>query len=421
MKKTEKIEKILPYDPDFTEKKEPKLNKYYMSVASGYKIAQVLTLLLLVVFLLFMIFANGDQITYDNFKYLLKDIDTVYSSPNADRGNFQSIVYEEQSDMHFALFRGDLAVLGGSKISLFNTAGAQMFSHTALTAAPMLEVSDEYMLAYDLGGKDFRLYNSFTPVLETEADYAVYGADIADNGAFILTTKARESKFSVVYYSAAFIKSAVYYKDKYVMDAAIRGDGEEIAILSMDAVSGEFVSEIMICEKGKDTVKGTVTLEGIFPISIEYIGNDGHFVVICDDRLLFYDAELNQASSYIAKFTVQCVSVTDEGAAAVCSTNSVGSENIVLLFDTEGNIIYNNTVKHHITDLTFAAGRLYLLTSESVIRITLPDGQKDPEAEVTYREGISGAVEILTVDGESAVVCTSSAAYSVFGKDDSLS
>ena len=76
---------------------------YYAHVSASYKIAQRTLLVILVVFILFSVFINRHEITYDNFFYLMKDFS---SAAGNEQNHYETLSYESDSRQKFALYRG---------------------------------------------------------------------------------------------------------------------------------------------------------------------------------------------------------------------------------------------------------------------------------------------------------------------------
>ena len=71
-------------------KEEPTVNRYYMAVSKRYRVARYLTVVLLVVYLLVMLLFYRENITYANFVYLARDLD---SDTQLSIGEYSDITY----------------------------------------------------------------------------------------------------------------------------------------------------------------------------------------------------------------------------------------------------------------------------------------------------------------------------------------
>jgi|GEM_PF-453239 len=394
----------------------PQENKYYLSVSSRYRAAKISTVIMLIVFLIMMLARHRDSITYDNFKYLIRDLDTSYAVTSSSGGSFSSIRYDAQSNMRFTVFRNEIAVAGSSKVALFNNLGTQTLSESAISARPVLKASNKYMLLYDLGGEKITLYNSFTKVLEKSFQYQIYDAEICDSGAFAVLTRSLEAKYEVLFCNGSFTPTARYYKNKYVIDIALSNDGGEIAILSADSTGADFTSELMVCATNSSESKYTYTIDNAFPIAVKFFDN-GSLAAVFDSRIIFYDSDGAKLRQYdTSGGRLSCMDATGKNLVIVLGTNAVNSENNVIIFDTEGNILYNTFEDVKIKDAALTYDRIYLLSTDSVIRVKNYAGTSErDEIDVT---GNALRLLALTDAGREpkkcAVVCTETGAYAVF-------
>ena len=92
-------------------------NPYYAMVARGYQLAQMTFFGLLCAFIILSMLIRADDITYENFFYLFKDIHAAVDSEDI---SFQTLVYNADETQDFATYRGGLAVVGESGLTVFS-------------------------------------------------------------------------------------------------------------------------------------------------------------------------------------------------------------------------------------------------------------------------------------------------------------
>lgn len=420
-KKTQKPKKTRQLQV-YDEERPAAVNEYYIKFSSRFKAAKFASVIILAVFLILMLGKYRSSITYDNFKYLIRDLDTSYSAGGG--GSFSSIRYDAQSNMRFSLFKNELAVVGSSRVSLYSSSGAQTLSEVTISAKPILEVSDKYILLYDLGSYNLTLYNSFTKVLEKTYDSPIFGAEICDSGAFAVITRSLEAKYEILFCNGSFTPVAKYYKNKYVIDVAIRSDGGEIAILSTDSVGGNFSSELMVCQANSKEAKYTYTIDNSYPIAVKYL-DGGKLFVMFDNKMIFYDADGVKVNQYdISGKQPVCMNTNGNRVAAVIGTSIVNSENNIMVFDTDGNILYNDFINIKVKDISVTNDRLYILSTSTAIRVS--DYQNGLAA--SHKDEVSVPGSSLRIIGVSddgreakkcALICTDTAAYNIFDEIES--
>lgn len=392
-------------------------DRYYLFVSDVFKGFKYLCYTVLVLFLIFMISMWRDRLTYDNFKYMLKDLDT--SSADTGSSEYLPIDYDTLTNPDFAFFRGDIAVAGSNRLSLYNSSGNRLYTDTRSISKPVIRTGDKYMLAYDIGGYSYTLYNSFSQLYEGTTSYAITCADIADDGSFLLVTGARDAKYVVSMYNNSFKQIANYYKDKYVTGAYLRRDGSALAIISADSDGGTVAGEVMICDRDAETARAVYTLKGVLPLYAHWF-DDGALAVVCDKGIWFFSADGDMTGSYTAvENGITRAAYCGSMMAVVYSDNIVGSDNTVLVFDSAGDMIYNYTVSERIeaiaiTDAVQIAD-VFTLSSDdaAATRIKRTDsGEVTAETETALLTG--SEKEIIVTDSGAALVCSPSKIKTIF-------
>ncbi|MDD6094991.1 MAG: DUF5711 family protein [Clostridia bacterium] len=351
-------------------------NRYYLAAAGKYRAARYVTVILLAVFLFVMLLFFRENITYSNLMYLVRDLDTDNLS---SAGSFAGITYDGQYAEKFALFKGRIAVAGTTGLTLYDSSGSKEAEYDCSYTNPGLEVSEKYALMYDAGDKSYSVYTSVARVLSEKSDQIIEAASVSDSGYYALLTRSEEAKFLVTVYNGSFKPVTKYYKDKYVIDLALNKTGSEAAIVSAAADNSSVYCEVSMCKIGtEETV--SLNLDGLMPVSARY-ADDGSLFVMCDTALLsFRDGELSWRHDFTG-MTPVCFDINKNTAAVTCSENAVGSVNAVLVFDINGNVLYNITLEHKISaTVTDGESAVYAVGDGKADRIDLSDGSVSSES-----------------------------------------
>lgn len=315
-------------------------NRYYANVADRYRICGFLMILLLAVLSGSLMLVYGEYITYDNFVYMMRDFDSVTSSGD----NFAEVTYEAQERASFESFRDGFAVIGTGRVTLFDRTGVELCSESESFSYPAGSSSEKYLLAYDVGGKTYSIYNSVTRVMKSTTEKPIVSASVSDTGAYIITTESKDAKYLTELYTSAFRKSMTVYKDKYVIASAISGDGDTFALASVAEEGAELYTEISFYEKGKDSPIKSYTYSMAMPLSVTSF-SDGGFSLLCDDGVRFYDNKGEQKNERTFDGeTVSYFDASDKSLMLVCRTNAMGSENRVYSLDNKGKILYDGII-----------------------------------------------------------------------------
>lgn len=332
---------------------KPQTNRYYAKVAARYRVAAAGVGVVLVLFCLMVLAVGREYITYDNLMYLAKDFDLNMQNEDIEASE---ISYARHETLKFAPYKTGMAVAGSDVLTIYDSAGIVLTEDTLNYTTPCLAVSGKYVLTYDLGGKTYAIYNTLTRVVQRQTDFKLLSADMSDAGAYVLVTRSNETKYVVEVYNTALNHTMSIYKEHYVMDAAIRADGERLVIVS--AVPGEtdFSCEISLCAAGEAEPLLTTTYGGLMPLSAAF-HPDGSFTVLCDGAVLFFDENGSQVERYsLTGMTLVSADMAGGYVALVGAENALGSENRVVVLDTNGQVLLSQMYRERMQRVCVVGG-----------------------------------------------------------------
>lgn len=196
-------------------------NTYYARISRKLRAAKYIALLLMVVSAVLILWAYRGGITYDNLRYLLRDMDTAgHTAVGGD-----TVYYTANETNTYLFFRGDLAVGSADGIAFHRALGSRSFFDEVHFKAPVLVGSEKYMLAYDSGGNSFYVYNSISRVYDETLDTPVLAAAAADNGSFAILTENKVGSYEIRIYDRNFEKIATLTRSGDVYAIGFLGDG----------------------------------------------------------------------------------------------------------------------------------------------------------------------------------------------------
>ena len=110
---SERVRKVVDTSED------PAINKYYESVATAFRYAKFIVLFLTVIFVMFILSFFREEVSIENFQYMLKYI----TSEDSSLLTTQKIHYPTSDSKALDLFAGDFVSAGTGGVSLYNTHG----------------------------------------------------------------------------------------------------------------------------------------------------------------------------------------------------------------------------------------------------------------------------------------------------------
>lgn len=385
----------------------PQFNRYYYKISKKYMTVGIIMVLVVVLYIICVLAFFGEYVTYENLKYLVRDISAL-SVPGS--GEFTKIVYNGSDSMTFTLFRGGVTACDGDSYLYYDSGGINLISDDMNYADPVLVPSEKYLLAYDLGGTGYSIYNQLTRIVQREADGRIMTGDIGDDGSCILVTRSRETRYVVDVFNAAFNKTMSIYKENYVLDAAVSPDGTYIIIASAVPDDTDFNCEIEICMTGRGEPLTKLVYEHTMPLDV--FSYEDSFLVLCDNGIYAYNySGASLGGSAFSGMRLKCAS--DGGRSVVCAgqVNTLGTESRILAVSAEGEILCDSVLEMRVSGVYAAPDPdqtlAYIKTPDAVIALDPSGGTESHNPVIT---------EILTVlpMNRGAVICGKSSAYLAF-------
>lgn len=378
-------------------------NPYYMRISGMYQLLKWGTLLLFTLFLVLMLVLERDSITYENLMYLVRDLRISTESG----AGFVSVSYEEQQNMRFGVYRGELVVAGSSGIRLYGADGTPVLQDSISYRSPVLETGDKYMLLYDAGGTEYAIFTALACVERMTTSEPIQYISLSDSGAHCVVTRSDEARYVITLYNSAFMRVARYYRDSYVTAAAVHPDGKSLAVLSVSTVDWSLTSEVTFFSASSDKTIG-VSLGSSLPLSVRYLKN-GNLVVVCDDCVVYLSEsgeELSRVS--LSPMTLSCFSVSDNKTALVCCEDVLGSRTRILVLDSVGGVLCDTAGNGKILGITASSGQsgAYILYSDSIEILSVLGSET-----VSY----AGPLQAVREIAGTAVLCFSDGAEQIDG------
>ncbi len=344
----------------------PQKNRYYLRVSRRWRAVGWIFAAALGLFLVVTLAVYGKYITYDNLTYLARDFDlSVRTSDDVHT----TVTYPRQENLAFTPFKTGMAVVGADVLRLYDGAGITLIEDKLGYTTPAVCASEKYVLCYDLGAKQYAVYNALTRVIRRETDFRILCADMSDSGAYILVTRSNETRYVVEYYNEALSKTMSVYKDHYVLGAAIRDDGARFVICSAIPSGTDLSCEISLCQAGSAEPVATLTYPGAMPLMVDF-APDGSFTVICDTMVLTCSADGAEIARYpISGMTLVTAHQKNGRTAIVAAENALGSENRIVVLDAAGTILLDTLCHQRVTNITVCDGDTYCaaLTPNAVL------------------------------------------------------
>ena len=367
------------------QEKPAKTNPYYASLAGKFKVAKYITLVLFIAFLLSSFTLKRSEITLENLQYLMKFISFTNTETSITA---TKINYSASDDTHLALFNGDLCYLSPIGYSLYDARGNTIDSEPIKYSSPEIEVSDGFVLCYDLGGNSFTILNTFSRLYSETLDYPITAACIADNGSFAVGTNSREYRTAVCLYDNNFKLISRVYKDKYLTGLAMKKDASEVAVMTTGAKSGEYYSEISLIVPGAEQESHSTSIPAL-GYQIRY--HENGISVLSDEGIWFFDKSLNlkKQISYPASLTM--VNAGSRYLACAYQSGIIENDATVCVYGEDGTQFFGAKLDGKLTAISISpdGNDVFVLSGSTVYRLDMAERKL---GKATVESGSSGII-----------------------------
>ena len=371
----------------------PTVAQYYEIRARRVSLVRWMVLLCAVLLVIYGFAVHGDELTVDNFRYMLKFVEfTEKETPGVSLVTFD---YGEEN--RGALYKGDVVVLNKSGLSVYSEEADRVLNVAFRMEDPRLAVSGTGILAYDLGGYEVRMFNSYSQLALLAMQYPVYGLCVSDSGNFAVITSEKNYRTSVIVYDQ-------YAKERYrralsttfIDQVSLSSDGEKLLMLGHYSKGGSLVSTLQYCSIREEEPLQTLTFTGELPLKVSWL-SDRTYAVLTGEALRIFDTEQNEptATYSLENVSLQNCDFFGDRILLVCSSEGLSGGTVLRVLDDGLNQLFTTPFEGSIEDMERIGNDFYLLMMGSVTKLS------DDGAGKTVTEVSKDVLSILkTSDGE---------------------
>lgn len=359
----------------------------FFKACSKFKKARYVVLTILIVFVIVAVFSYREDLTVENFRYLMKYVDikplTFGSSESAQ------INFESDSSTVTASFKEDLVAVSKTAVRIYDLSSKEILSSSHSITNPAISTGGKYFAVYDIGGKYLAIYNSFSKVWETTLEYPIYDVQLDSKGNFSVVTASKGYPSALKVFSQNFENIFNWRSsDKYAVSSDIITDKEIYTLTATVRGNerGDMVSSLIALSSTSSDPLFALDFEGEMAMECAFFGND-KIAFLTDKALRITDRSGKVLNEYKFKSkSLRKFRAGEEFCAVVINENLVGKDHKAIIFDADGNTFFEVSVRSEITDLAISDEFLFLLGVEDVTVVGLENKSvKSYPSERSYR------------------------------------
>ena len=370
---------------------------YWGRISACYKrVSRVLLVASLLFVVLFMLLFSR-VFTYDSLFSFFKDLQTVSSFIPSD---YDTVYATYEKGDHTALsYRGGVAFVNGGGVEIYSPNGRRLTDIALDYEAPRAVASRKYLIAYDQGGKDFTVTNSYAALHMGKTDFAILGAAISDSGHFALITEADRTNPEegnilsyVLLYDNNFNLIQEIKRVTATVGVSVSDNGKRLACFGATAENGQVRACLDVYRIGRSKeAEQSFVFDGEMPLSVGFTDNK-NIVCLTDQNLRCCEIDGDLDACIAIEGALVGFKVDQNGALLVIETDPVTATQRVLALESSGETAYDGQFIGDIAAVAMGDGELFLLSGETVTRID-PDGNVSKAISVE-----AGATELFVVD-----------------------
>lgn len=346
---------------------------YFTKLAKVTRRTRYAVTVILVVFTVVMAFLFSNEITGEKLKLLLRN--ASFSFPGEEVA-YTTVRYDADRTMDYAAYREYFAVGTGAGLRLYDHRGNVALQVKAKMNAPAIDSGKDYILMYDREGKTYLVCNSVTELYEGSETFPIYGADVCDNGRYLILTSSSTYLCVMKIYNRSFKLIKEISVDRYPISAELSDDGNRLLLLCVtNTQDGKIEGHVCIYDVGGEAkLTGEVVTDGV-PLAGKLTSKGA--AILYHDRVAFYgNAGADHGSVGFEGKTPGFFTFNEKTAAVSFEVNSVEGSYEVLCCDLEKEE-FSRRIEHtgRIAGLNLSDGLLFICGGARTVAVDLESGK----------------------------------------------
>lgn len=336
----------------------PTVNAHYTKLARKSAFIRYLCLVLVVLFAVYSLSFHSNEITIENFRYMLKFINL---GDDAATPLGTSLAFDGSSGNRGLIYKGDLAILNENGLSVTGWDGEIILKETFSLDHPKIDQNETNLFCYDLGGKELKIFNSYSLLNEISFDYPITGFASSKSGSFAVISSAKGYRSAIFIYDKQFLPIYTsYFGDKYAYFADISDDGKEFLAASQYSEGGNLVTKLSKFRIDQDGALFEEKFIGEIPLGIYYTENG--YCLITDIGMRNYDNENNIVSKVLFENKKLLSAARLKNRALITyATEGLSGGTEIVIYHNDGSMEFSKKFDRSVSDVAICGDILYSL------------------------------------------------------------
>lgn len=373
----------------------PTVEAHYTKLARRTSIVRYLCMILIVLFAVYSFSFHSSEITMENFRYMMKFIN-ISEDAEAPKGTF--IAFDGSEGNRGMLFKGDLAVLNESGLTVTGWDGEVLLRSSFSYDHPKMAENGAYLFCYDLGSKDLKIFNSYQQMPNTPTfDYPIKWLAASTHGEFAVVSSAKSYRSAVFVFDSEYrIRYSQKFGDKYVDFVDISKEGNEFITAAHYSKGGDLITVVSRFKTDSEGPVFTKEFIGEMPLGIYY--TDEGYCLMTTDRIRTFKSD----DSIVGEIDLsgkELISgrIFGNRALVTYGIESLSGGTEAVIYRADGSVEFSAKFEGSLSDAIISKNNLYAVSPGELICYDISTGNK-----TSY--DIPSSYSTLINDGDSIIL-----------------
>lgn len=249
-------------------------------------------------------------------------------------------------------------VLSDTNIMAYTNGGKKIFSEMHGFSNPVISVSSTRAMVFDQGGKSLRIYNLSGEINSIETKNEIITANITRSGDFAVVTHSESYTSSVNVYDKNCKHVYTWNSAKDIVNnVVLNSGGDKVAVSTLNAVSGQYASKVLILDFKSADPLYTLDLGSSLVMALKNTGKG--VSVVTNDKYKFITWSKFDTSEISVGGEINICRTDKKGTLLVFNRANDRSDNTVILVSNRGKKISEFKINGIITDISYNKNRIY--------------------------------------------------------------
>ena len=354
-------------------KQTPTVEAHYMKLARRASLLRYTVLVLIVLFAVYSFSFHSSEITVDNFEYMMKFLNV---GEDTEARENTVIAFDGSKGNRGIIYKGDLAVLNENGLTVTGWDGDVILRETFSFDHPKMIENGINVFCYDLGGKELRIFNSYSQLQRTSYDYPIRWLSAAASGEYAIVSSAKGYRSAVYVYDKEFrLIFSRLFGDKYVDFVAVSPNGQEFITAAHYSKNGNLITQLSKFSTTSADALFTQEFIGEIPLGIYYTSEG--CCLLTTDKMRYLNNE-NEIVSETAFGERKLLSGKVFGNRTLVNYAleglSGGTETVV--YRADGSIEFQKRFATSLSDTLICENTLYTLSPGTLTVFDMESGEE---------------------------------------------